>query len=58
MEKYIMLFGKKYLRCAACCHFNSYNSRCKLFDCWCASDDGCTEEFIQEKELELCNAEN
>lgn len=53
MDKYIYLYGKKYLRCICCHHYNKAVSRCKLYDVACAIDDGCEEESIKQAEQEV-----
>lgn len=49
-NKYIEMFGKKYLKCTSCSHFNNESNRCKMFDVACARDDGCTLETIKQAE--------
>jgi multimeric flavodoxin WrbA len=55
MDKYIELFGKKYLRCTACSHCDKNKMVCKMFNVACTKDDGCTEEHIKEEEIKYIN---
>lgn len=47
-KEYIEMFGKKYLKCTSCDHYNS--GRCNLFECSCGDSDGCTENHIKQAE--------